>query len=160
MPCIKKKRTVYENNIQDNEISFTDYVKTLELDDFLNYPKTCIYLEDQHNLDFDYLPREAIVRCYERMKKNADAYFPGILGKDYNAEEGDSLAHLIFHNINLKADITVFHECPELARGIDIKKDNYINNSTTVVQNKKSVQEKNTVVIAEKKFVWGKKEKV
>jgi len=128
MPSIKKKPTVYDDTIQEKEISFEDYIKTLTLEDFLNYPKTCRYLVDQHALDFDYLPREAIVRCYKRMKTNADAYFPGILGKDYKVEEGNSLAYLIFNNINLKADITDFHECPELARGIERMEDDYVTN--------------------------------
>lgn len=155
MPCIKKKPTVYIDTDRE-KISFVDYVKTLKLDDFLNYPKTCIYLEEQHTLDFDYLPREAIIRCYDRMKNNADAYFPGILGKDYNTEEGDALAHLIFHNINLKADVTVFQECPELARGIDIKKDDYVSNSM-LVKNNKSEQEENIEVEQKKNFDWGSK---
>ena len=116
MPCIKKKRTVYENNIQDNEISFEDYVKTLELDDFLNYPKTCIYLEEQHN----------------------------------------SLAHLIFHNINLKADITVFHECPELAKGIDKMEDNTANNQI-IAKTKQVNKDINIEVKSKKNFVWGSK---
>ena len=156
MPSIKKKPTVYEDDIQDNEISFEDYVKTLTLEDFLDYPKTCMYLEDQHTLDFDYLPREAIVRCYERMKKNADAYFPGILGKDYNVEEGNSLAHLIFNNINLKTDITVFHECPELARGIEKMGDDYDTNSI-IVKNKKPQKKKNIDNKQPKKFDWATK---
>jgi len=155
MPSIKKKPTVYDN-IHDTEISFADYVKTLTIEDFLNYSKTCKYLEDQHTLDFDYLPREAIERCYERMKKNADAYFPGILGKDYKIEEGNSLAFLIFNNLNLKTDITVFHECPELARGIDKMDDDFATNHI-VVKNKKSETEKNIYTKQKKKFDWGTK---
>ena len=156
MPSIKKKPTVYEDTIQEKEISFADYVKTLTIEDFLNYPKTCMYLEDQHTLDFDYLPREAIVRCYKRMKKNADAYFSGVLGKDYNAEEGDSLAHLIFNNINLKTDITVFHECPELARGIEKMEDDYATNHI-VVKKKKNEQCKNLEIKQKKQFDWSTK---
>lgn len=155
MPCIRKKPIVYIDNDRD-EISFEDYVKTLNLEDFLNYPKTCMYIEDQHALDFDYLPREAIVRCYKRMKKNADAYFPGVLGKDYNTEEGDSLAHLIFHNINLKADIAVFHECPELAKGIDKMEDNIANNQ--IISKTKQVNKNiNIEVKSKKNFDWGSK---
>jgi len=156
MPSIKKKPTVYDDTIQEKEISFEDYIKTLTLEDFLNYPKTCRYLVDQHALDFDYLPREAIVRCYKRMKTNADAYFPGILGKDYKVEEGNSLAYLIFNNINLKADITDFHECPELARGIERMEDDYVTNYVKP-KNKKITQVKNTDTKQPKKFDWGTK---
>ena len=89
------------------------------------------------------------------MKKNADAYFPGVLGKDYNTEEGDSLAHLIFNTINLKTDITVFHECPELARGIDKMEDDYAINH--IVKNKKKEQDKNIEIKQKKQFDWSTK---
>tara|TARA_B100000530_G_C15602163_1_gene346845 strand:+ start:66 stop:536 length:471 start_codon:yes stop_codon:yes gene_type:complete len=153
MPSIKKKPTVYEEQHEEQEISFVDYLKTLTLEDFLDYPKTQTFLEDQHALDFDYLPREAIVRCYKRMKKNAEAYFPGVLELDYNTEEGESLAHLIFDNINLKADISVFYECPELARGIDKMDEITYRNDAQ----KHEAQDKNIKIKNEKKFDWATK---
>ena len=42
----------------------------------------------------------------------------------------------LFPNINLKTDITVFHECPELARGIEKMEDDYATNHIAVKKKK------------------------
>ena len=63
------------------------------------------------------------VYLYKKMCSNAQAYFPGVLEKDYEMNEDESFAHLIFNNINMKTDITIFVDCPELARGIDTYQD-------------------------------------
>ena len=152
MPSIKKKPTVYEES-DEEEITFEEYLKTLTIEDFLAYPKTRQYLEEQHYLEFDYLPTEAINRCYSRMKQNAVAYFPGVLELDYNAERGDSLAYLIFNNINMKADIEVFRECPALASGINkYDPSNHVENITEKQTTKSELSSK-----SDKKFDWATK---
>ena len=82
MPCVKKKLANFSEDEGDN-IKFSDFLKTLTLEDFLRYPKTRHYLEDQHDLEFDYLPRERFKDLYKKMCSNAQAYFPGVLEKDY-----------------------------------------------------------------------------
>ena len=99
-------------------------------------------------MEFDYLPREKLKDMYKKMCNNAQSYFPGVLEKDYEMNEDESLVHLIFNNVNLKTDITIFQDCPELARGIDSYQDSvYAENP----------QEKlaNTIEITQsKKFDW------
>ena len=72
----------------------------LDLEDFLNYPKTADYLLYQHYDEFDYHPREALIGTYEKMRGIAEMYFPGVLNKDFETEEGESLAHIVFNNIS------------------------------------------------------------
>lgn len=120
MPCVKKKTNSYADDlIEEEELNFVDYLKTLKLEDFLDYKKTRYYLENQHYFEYDYHPRDAILRLYDRMNSDAYNYFPGVLGKDSESNEGDSLVYLIFNNIKLKTDISIFYDSPELAKGID-----------------------------------------
>ena len=119
MPCVKRKPTLNVEDEYEEEISFEDYVKELKEEDFLNYPRTRDYIIDQHFLDFDYKPREAIINLYNQLYDLAERYFPGVLALDRNMEGGSSLAVLIYNNINVKVDVKTFHECPALARGID-----------------------------------------
>ena len=72
MPCVKKKLANFSEDEGDN-IKFSDFLKTLTLEDFLRYPKTRYYLEDQHDLEFDYLPRERFKDLYKKMCSHAQA---------------------------------------------------------------------------------------
>jgi len=116
MPCQKKKAPKFK---EEEKYTMVDFLKTLELDDYLNYPKTANYLHDQHYSEFDNQPRQKLIRLYKKLHNIGQCSFPGMFGKDLKGDEGESLAHLIFDNINLKADITIFQDCPELAKGID-----------------------------------------
>ena len=146
MPCIKKKLAKFVE--EDKDMDIVDFLKTLTLEDFLNYPKTRDYLEEQHYLEFDYLPREKLKYMYKKMCSNAQAYFPGVLEKDYEMNEDESFVHLIFNNINLKTDITIFQDCPELARGIDTYQD-------SVYVEKPQEKVTTTVNVSQpKKFNW------
>ena len=146
MPCVKKKKTNFYE--EEDDWNIVDFLKTLTLEDFLSYPKTRDYLEDQHYMEFDYLPREKIKYMYKKMCNNAQAYFPGVLEKDYDANEDESLVHLIFNNINLKTDITIFQDCPELARGIDVYQE-------SVYAKKPQEKVTDTIKVTQpKKFNW------
>lgn len=144
MPCVKKKPTIRE---EEEEETFIDFLKNLNLEDFLNYPKTADYLLYQHYNEFDYHPREALIGTYKKMCGIAEMYFPGILEKDFEAEEGESLAHIVFNNINMKTDITIFLDCPALAKGIDTYQEAVYHNPVVA---KPSVVE----VAQPKKFDW------
>lgn len=56
----------------------------------------------------------------------------------------------------MKADIAVFHECPELAKGIDKMEDNIANNQ--IISKTKQVNKNiNIEVKSKKNFDWGSK---
>lgn len=157
MPCVKKKPNSYADDLisEEEELNFVDYLKTLELKDFLGYKKTREYLENQHYFEYDYHPRDAILRLYDRMLCDAINYFPGVLRKDSESIEGDSLVHLIFNNIKLKTDISIFYDSPELAKGIDEYMDSTYSNSEY-----KEKSQSNSEVIEfsqNKKFDWNTK---
>ena len=156
MPCVKRKPTLNAEHVYEEEISFENYVKELTEEDFLTYPRTRNYIVDQHFLDFDYKPREAVINLYNQLYDLAERYFPGVLALDRNIDGGSSLAVLIFNNINMKVDVKTFHECPELARGIDKYIEEVYDNGNVkkLVANDETQKQENPT----RQFDWNTKE--
>ena len=103
----------------DEEESLSEFIKNnYSLEDFLNCDQTRLVLEDEHFNKFDNKPREAIKALYEKIWSQIQCENTKLLIKDIFCSEGETLAALVFNNINPNYDISIFCDCPPLAKAL------------------------------------------
>ena len=102
-----------EEEKEKEEFDPVDYLKSLNLEDFINCKNTNDILIENHQLEYEYLFKTKIEDLY----KNYNTAFRDIklFGKDWNNEQAESFSHLVYNFISVKYDLNIFFKNPNLA---------------------------------------------
>ena len=107
-----------EDNVEI--IDPVEYLKSLNLEDFLKYETTNEILLENHYINYEINLQEKLKNIY--IKYNTGFRDLNLFGKDWENKEADSFAHLIYNYIAQNYDLTIFYKNPNLA--IDLFKSN------------------------------------
>jgi len=113
---VMPKRTTLKKDYSSNDEENWDPVeilKSLNLEDFLNCQDTKQILINEHYNTFEKVLKPQLENLYE--KYNFMYRNDKLFGKDWDNEEGNSFANLIYNYISVKYDLELFYECPALA---------------------------------------------
>ncbi len=113
---VMPKRTTLKKDYSSNDEENWDPVeilKSLNLEDFLNCQDTKQILINEHYNNFEKNLKPQLENLYE--KYNFMYRNDKLFGKDWDNEEGNSFANLIYNYISVKYDLELFYECPALA---------------------------------------------
>ena len=113
---VMPKRTTLKKDYSSNDEENWDPVeilKSLNLEDFLNCEDTKQILINEHYNNFEKKLKPQLENLYE--KYNFMYRNDKLFGKDWDNEEGNSFANLIYNYISVKYDLELFYECPALA---------------------------------------------
>tara|TARA_Y100001936_G_scaffold232233_1_gene256982 strand:+ start:599 stop:961 length:363 start_codon:yes stop_codon:yes gene_type:complete len=116
-----KRETLRKDEEEDDEeMDPVEYLKTLNLEDFLECNQTREIMLCEHYDAFESKLKHKLVNVYNEF--NLAFREEGLFGKDWENEQGESFAELIFNYISVKYDISLFYECPSLASALLNKK--------------------------------------
>ena len=113
---VMPKRTTLKKDYSSNDEENWDPVeilKSLNLEDFLNCKDTKQILISEHYNNFEKVLKPQLENLYQ--KYNFLYRNDKLFGKDWNNEEGNTFANLIYNYISVKYDLELFYECPALA---------------------------------------------
>tara|TARA_B100001093_G_scaffold506075_2_gene564398 strand:+ start:5201 stop:5557 length:357 start_codon:yes stop_codon:yes gene_type:complete len=111
-----KRETLRNEQEEEEELGPVEYLKTLNLEDFLECDETREIMLAEHCDAFECKLKQKLVNVYNEF--NLAFREEGLFGKDWENEQGDSFAELIFNYISVKYDLTLFYECPGLATAL------------------------------------------
>ena len=98
----------------DNEISALDYLKSLDLEDFLNCKKTHDIMVDEHFFKYEKILEPRLIDIYEKFNEQHQD-ISCLFGKDLDATMSHAFASMIYDHIAINYDVSIFYDCPELA---------------------------------------------
>ena len=109
------KRRVYLNKDEssDEECDFETYLRTLDLEDFINCDDTREIMINEHRYNFERKLQHKIADIY--YKFNYCFRDEKLFGKDWDNELGEHFSEMIFNYISINYDLTLFYDCPPLA---------------------------------------------
>lgn len=100
-------------SIEKEDFDPIDYLKSLNLEDFIDCPNTNNILIENHELEYEYLIKTKIEDLYK--KYNTAFRDIKLFGKDWDNEQAESLSHLVYNFISVKYDLNIFFQNPYLA---------------------------------------------
>ena len=106
-----------ESGFDEEIMTPEEYLKNLDLEDFLNNKETREILEQDCYNDFDRYLKPKLLRLFEKYASRYSC-------KDFlkNDPEGtknsDIFSEMIYDNISRNYDKTIFHDCPSLAKSL------------------------------------------
>jgi len=112
MPRRTTLKKDYSSNDEENW-NPVEILKSLNLEDFLNCKDTKQILISEHYNNFEKVLKPQLENLYQ--KYNFLYRNDKLFGKDWNNEEGNTFANLIYNYISVKYDLELFYECPALA---------------------------------------------
>ena len=105
------------SDINNDELNDVEYLKTLELSDYLKCEKTRNILLDEHYLKYEQKLEKKLIDIYEKYNsqyQDIDCLF----SKDLDAIDSHAFASMIYNFITIDYDLTIFYECPGLAKDL------------------------------------------
>ena len=113
MPSIKKK-SVLDNNNENDELDPVEFLKSLTIDKFLSCKETREILIAEHYWKFERELKPILVDLYCTYNSQL-IEVGGIFNKDSNMLYRDYFAELIYEHIDKEYDLSIFYNNPELA---------------------------------------------
>ena len=116
------KRETLRKDLEEDDEDFNpvDYLKTLNLDDFLDCDDTRQIMLIEHYENFNSKLKHKLGNIYNEF--NLAFRDENLFGKDWDNHLGESFAEMIYNHISIKYDTTIFYDCPSLARALLNKK--------------------------------------
>ena len=91
------------------------YLKNLDVQDFLNCDETRKILDENNYFDFELNIKPILVRLFERYAKNYNCDI--FLNNDPEGiKNSDIFSEIVYDNMSCKDDLSIFYECPNLAK--------------------------------------------
>tara|TARA_B100001063_G_C16758326_1_gene554437 strand:+ start:908 stop:1237 length:330 start_codon:yes stop_codon:yes gene_type:complete len=104
-----------EDDFSDDNMTPEEYLKNLDLQDFLNCHETKEILESENYYDFELIIKPALERLFQKYAKNFNCDF--FLKNDPDGKKNsDIFSEIIFDNMSDKFDLNIFYDCPILAK--------------------------------------------
>ena len=109
------KRTTMKNEeySSDEEFDPEKYLRSLDLEDFINCDDTKQIMICEHYDKFEKILKPQLANLYSRY--NFSFRENNFFGKDWDNELGEEFASLIYNYISIDYDVTIFYDCPSLA---------------------------------------------
>jgi len=99
----------------DEPISDVDYLKNLNMQDFLNCDETRKILQEENYQYFEENIKSALMRLFTRYAKNYNCDL--FLYNDPDGEKNNDLfSEIVNNSLSEKNDLTVFYDNPHLAK--------------------------------------------
>lgn len=98
---------------EEEEFDPIDFLKSLDLEDFINCKTTNTILLENHQFQYDTILKQNIEYLYK--KYNTAFRDKNLFGKDWDNEYAESFSNLLFNFISVKYDLNIFYENPDLA---------------------------------------------
>ena len=106
----------YNIDSEDENIDPVDYLKSLDLEDFLNNKTTKDILIIEHYNNFQSKLKPTLKNIYETY--NLSFRDNLLFGKDWDNEDGEAFSELMYNYISTKYDLSIFYDSPELAKDL------------------------------------------
>ena len=106
-----------ESEYDEEIMTPEEYLKNLDLEDFLNNKQTREILEQECYNDFDRYLKPKLVALFE---KYASRYSCNDFLKNdpEGTKNSDIFSEMVYDNISRNYDKTMFHDCPSLAKSL------------------------------------------
>ena len=104
----------YTIDSEDDNINPVDYLKSLDLEVFLNNKTTNEILLIEHHNNFQYKLKHSLKNIYE--KYNISFRDNLIFGKDWDNKDGEIFSEVIYNHISINYNLNIFYDSPELAK--------------------------------------------
>ena len=114
MPSIKKPKYVDDTIVQDEDNrTMEEIVKEVSLEEFLQCKDTKEILANEAYWKFESKTKHKIAKIYSEFNNafGNDVIFK----KDWRNELGELIADIVYDHTADKFDLSIFHQCPELA---------------------------------------------
>ena len=99
----------------DEIISDVDYLKNLDIQDFLNCDETRKILQEENYQYFEEYIKPALMRLFKRYAKNYNSDI--FLYNDHEGEKNcDIFSEIVNNSMSEKNDLTIFYNNPHLAK--------------------------------------------
>ncbi len=98
----------------DDDINPVDYLKSLDLEVFLNNKTTSEILLIKHYENFQNNLKHILKNIYE--KNNVSFRDNLVFGKDWDNKEGEIFSEVVYNHISINYDLTIFYDSPGLAK--------------------------------------------
>lgn len=98
----------------DDDINPVDYLKSLDLEAFLNNKTTSEILLIKHYENFQNNLKHILKNIYE--KNNVSFRDNLVFGKDWDNKEGEIFSEVVYNHISINYDLTIFYDSPGLAK--------------------------------------------
>ena len=114
------KRRVYLNKDEssDEECDFETYLRTLDLEDFINCDDTKQIMICEHYDKFEKILKPQLANLYSRY--NFSFRENNFFGKDWDNELGEEFASLIYNYISIDYDVTIFNDYFKIHRRFNL----------------------------------------
>lgn len=110
-----------ESQIDNEWVTPEEYLKNLDLEDFLNNKETYEILEQECYNDFDRYLKQKLVSLFEKYSNRYSC--KDFLKNDPDGtKNSDIFSEMVYDNISRNYDKTIFHDCPSLAKSLLKKK--------------------------------------
>ena len=94
-----------------------EYLKNLDLEDFLNNEETREILEQECYNDFDKYLKQKLVSLFEKYSSRYSC--KDFLKNDPTGRKNsDIFSEMVYDNISRNYDKTIFYDCPSLAKSL------------------------------------------
>jgi hypothetical protein len=103
-------------NESDNEFTPIDYLKSLDLEHFLNCLSTKEILLENHEYNYESILENKLKQIYSRY--NIAFRDESLFSKDYENNQQNSFAFLIYNFIAVKYDLNIFYDNHHLAKDL------------------------------------------
>ena len=101
----------YDSDVMTPE----EYLKNLDMQDFLNCDETRDILQQECYYDFELRIKSALERLFQRYAKNFNCNI--FLNNDPDGEKNSDLfSEIVYDNMSNNYDLTLFYDCPSLAK--------------------------------------------
>tara|TARA_B100000902_G_C26965529_1_gene742689 strand:- start:322 stop:702 length:381 start_codon:yes stop_codon:yes gene_type:complete len=98
----------------EDDINPVDYLKSLDLEVFLNNKTTSEILLIKHYENFQNNLKHILKNIYER--NNVSFRDNLVFGKDWDNKEGEIFSEVVYNHISINYDLTIFYDSPGLAK--------------------------------------------
>ena len=98
----------------EEDINPVDYLKSLDLEVFLNNKTTHDILLIEHYENFQNNLKHTLKYIYE--KNNVSFRDNLIFGKDWDNKDGEIFSEVVYNHISINYDLTIFYDSPGLAK--------------------------------------------
>ena len=108
-------KPTFNNEIIEEEFDPVKYLKTLDLEDFLECDETRNILMQEHYWKYEKEMYDRLSNLYEYVN-NRFQDIDIIFGKDLRVDAGGGLALLVYNHIIKNFDLELFYDNPKLAK--------------------------------------------
>jgi len=129
---------------------------TFTEDDFLSCDKTRQILEDEFFWDWEKRGEPKVEQFYQGIRKEMQGKYSTPLFYDIDGEFGGKLTDIVFSHLKKEYDISVFHDCPDLAEPL-IQRYDEIQEAKKEALKARRNQSTGIGIKTNKKFDWATK---